>query len=281
MICKTRLCHVFGLIVEQANSVSIPSYSEALDLDSCLRDVYSLIPPFLLIRPLDQSITDNPNLIMQRFNLILLFHKSRCVLHRKYLTKEDPLSQFSYSRSACIDSALQLLHYQTVINDAIHPGGPLSRDRWFLTTLAAHDFLMGAMIIYLALAHKVEANSDIGQNFPGLRANNEENMFHQLEISYEIWKKSPREARDAKKASGVLEIMIRNAGRRLYPKEHESWTPDEPPSSNANMEFPCSNNENLGIGRTEQHDQIVPVASGLMEDLETLIDMPDNLDWVG
>src|ERR1035438_2591738 len=126
---------------------------------------------------------------MQRFNIILLFHKSRCVLHRKYLTKEDSQSQYSYSRSSCIDSALELLYYQSVINDAVQPGGPLSRDRWFLTTIAAHDFLLGAMIIYLILIKSHKANAI--ENRSGIDEDSEMSknmkMFQQLELSYEIW----------------------------------------------------------------------------------------------
>lgn len=277
MICKTRLCQVFSLIVEQANSISMPFYSKVLDLDSQLRDAYSQIPPFLLIRTLDQSVTDNPNLIMQRFNIILLYHKSRCVLHRKYLTKEDP--EFQYSRRSCIDSALELLHYQAVINDAIQTSGPLSRDRWFLTTLAAHDFLLGAMIIYLGLTRTHEANSaDQGGEFD-LDITTRLSMFQELERSHKIWKESPTEARDANKASGVLEIILRNVRRRLFSEDQGALAlTNEPERTGAYVQLSIPHTDILAF---EQDFQISPNAPEQMEDLGTMINMPATLDWVG
>ena len=279
MICKARLCHAFGMIVDQANSILCPAYSEVLDLDARLREAYGLIPPFLLVRPLDQSITDNPNLIMQRFNIILLFHKSRCVLHRKYLTKEDFQSQYTYSRSSCIDSASELLHYQSVINDAIQPGGPLSRDRWFLTTVAAHDFLLGAMIIYLTLISSCEAKAVADQSGDEVdtQINQEVKLLQQLECSYEIWKSSPREARDAKKASGVLKIMLRNAKQHLFPEYRGSLaSPEEPAYSTKEFQYFNTHSDSVAL----PDNQAGPVPPGQMEDLGNMIYLPDTLDWV-
>jgi hypothetical protein len=280
MICKARLCHAFGMIIDQANSILSPAYSEVLDLDAHLREAYGLIPPFILIRPLDQSITDNPNLIMQRFNIILLFHKTRCVLHRKYLTKEDSQSQYPYSRTSCIDSALELLQYQSIINDAVQPGGPLSRDRWFLTTIAAHDFLLGAMIIYLTLISSPEAKTAADQtgNDVDSEINKEVKMFQQLELSYEIWKSSPREVRDARKASGVLKIMLRNAKQRLFPEYRGSFaSPDQPAYSIEELQFPDTHSYSVAF---PEYNQVSPIPPGQMEDLGNMICLPDTLDWV-
>jgi hypothetical protein len=280
MICKAGICHAFGIIVDQANSILTPPYSEVLGLDTRLREAYNLIPPFLLIRSLNQSITDNPNLIMQRFNLILLFHKSRCVLHRKYLTQKDSQVQYSCSRNSCIDSALELLYYQSVINDAVQPGGPLSRDRWFLTTIAAHDFLLGAMIIYLILINSNKANAI--ENRSGIDEDSEISknvkMFQQLELSYEIWKSSPKEVGDAKKASGVLKIMLRNAQSHLFPEYHESMeSPEKPPSGIEELQF---SNAPMNGAAFSEHSHIGSILYGQMDDLGSMINMPDTLDWV-
>lgn len=280
MICKARLCNAFGMIVDQANSILPPAYSEVLDLDGRLREAYGLIPPFLLIRPLDQSITDNPNLIMQRFNIILLFHKSRCVLHRKYLTKEDSQSQYSYSQTSCIDSALELLQCQSIINEAVQSGGPLSSDRWFLTTIATHDFLLGAMIIYLTLISKCDGKAVADQSGGDVDSEISQKikLFQQLEASYEIWKSSPKEARDAKKASGVLKIMLRNAKQRLFPEYQRSLAaPDEPTYSIGQSKFSNTYGNSFAL---PEYNQVDPVLTGEMEDLGNMIYSPDTLDWV-
>ncbi len=280
MICKARICHAFGMIVDQANSITSPAYFEVLDLDTRLRAAYNLIPAFLVIRPLDQSITDNPNLIMQRFNIILLFHKSRCVLHRRYLGKEFSQDQYSYSRNSCTDSALELLHYQSVINDAVQPGGPLSRDRWFLTTIAAHDFLLGAMIIFLTLISNHEAGAIA--NRPGSEIDSEISkevkMFQQLELSYEIWLSSPKEARDATKASKVLKIILQKAKRLFHPEYRGNLdSPKELAYNTEEVQFPTTSSDGTAFFES---NLVRPIPLGQMDNLGTMIDVPDTLDWV-
>jgi hypothetical protein len=280
MRCKARICDTFGRIVHQANSISLPTYSEVLNLDDELCRSHALIPEFLLVRPFDRSITDNPNLIMQRFNIELLFHKSRCVLHRKYIMKEDAQGHYSHSRNSCIESALKLLYYQSVINDAIQPGGPLSRDKWFLTTIAAHDFLLGAMIIYLFIIsrHISEAIEIPSYNNTGLEINQEMNLFQQLEQSYEIWRSFPKEARDAKKASGVVKGMLRNARRRLFPGYIMSFeSPEEATYSIEGIQPPAISGNSTG---SLEYNNVSSVPPGQIEDLGVMIDMPNTLNWV-
>jgi hypothetical protein len=281
MICKSRICQVFGMITEQANLIRQPTYAEVIELDARLREVYALVPPFLVGRPLDESITDTPNLIMQRFNIILLFHKSRCVLHRKYLTEDDPKSAYIYSKNSCIDSALELLHCQSAIHDAVQPGGPLSRDRWFLSTIAAHDFLLGAMILYVALTRFHEAMPIVdGQgNGRDSETQRRQSIFQQLETSYELWTRSPKEARDSKKASEVLKMIIETARRQITPCDAGvAVIPGGQTHLNdALQQYDKYSEERLAFESNPATNQI-PL--GLWEDLGSMIEMPDNLNWV-
>lgn len=91
MICKGPICDVFGVISEQAHSTIPPSYDEVMNLDRRLHESHALVPYSLRMRPMSQSITDPPILILRRFNLELLFQKLRCILHRKYLTEDTIL----------------------------------------------------------------------------------------------------------------------------------------------------------------------------------------------
>jgi hypothetical protein len=280
MICKSRICQAFGMIAEQANLITRPSYGKVLELHSMLGDTYALIPSFLLIRPLDQSITDSADLIMQRFNIILLFHKSRCVLHREYLIKEDKHHQYELSRDSSISSASELLHYQTLIHQAVQPGGPLSRDKWFLTTLAAHDFLLGAMIIYLNVLKQQEVFSGPSQEGNEVRSSTQDqSMIQQLVMSHEIWTKSPREMKDAKKASKVLEIMLGNIERRMLgTRKRMLVSPEESAYNGSSAQFtPAHGDMTFDFGPNHPMNEF---PQETLKDLGAMIDTPDNLDWV-
>lgn len=281
MICKSRICQVFGMITEQANLIIQPTYAEVMELDARLCEVYALVPPFLVGRPLEESITDTPNIIMQRFNIILLFHKSRCVLHRKYLMEDDPSSAYIYSKNSCIDSALELLHCQSLIHDAVQAGGPLSRDRWFLSTIAAHDFLLGAMILHVALTRLREVMPIVGGqgNENGSKTQGRQHMFHQLENSHELWIKAPKESRDSKKASQVLKMILETARRHIIP--HDAGVAEISHGlTSVNEALQQSDNYSEKVSAFERNHPTNQPPLGLWEDLGSMIEMPENLNWV-
>jgi hypothetical protein len=73
--------------------------------------------------------------------------------------------------------------------------------------------------------------------------------------------------------------MLRNSRWLLSPEDHESSASvGEALSSGAKRQLSFAHDD---MSIIEHLDQIVPVAPGQMEDLETMIDMPDNIDWVG
>ncbi|KAK5275373.1 hypothetical protein LTR16_012536, partial [Cryomyces antarcticus] len=87
MIAKGRLVFTFGDIVQRVQSLTYPpTYDEIMKLDNALRESRLVIPPHLQMRPIYETPTDTPTLIAQRFGLELLYLKSQCVLHRKFVT---------------------------------------------------------------------------------------------------------------------------------------------------------------------------------------------------
>ncbi|CRG83923.1 putative transcriptional regulatory protein C139,03 [Talaromyces islandicus] len=127
-LAKGRLAHVFGKIVEQANLLTLPDYAEVTALDGELQQAFSAIPPFLRVVPMDLCITDSAELIIRRLSLAVLFQKSRCILHRKYLMKEKENAEFSYSKEVAIDASRELLRMQSEVHEAAQPGGMLCKD---------------------------------------------------------------------------------------------------------------------------------------------------------
>ena len=209
-ICKGRICHVFGKIATQANLLLLPSYEEVMKVDQQLLDAGAQVPQFLRMKSLELSITDSPELIIQRFSIALLYQKCRCVLHRKYLTKEKDCPTFSYSRRVGLEAAMELLSYQASIHQAALPGGPLSKDRWFLSSLSMHDFLLAAMIVYYCAAQVSQGNPhnycSPSEEFQNLH----QDMVTALQKSHAVWADTKTMSTDSKKAFKAVGVMLKN-----------------------------------------------------------------------
>jgi len=202
-ICKGRLFRAFGKITSQANRLSMPSYSEVMELDVELLEAYSRVPQHFK----NQSLQASSRVLIQRFNITLLFHKSRCVLHRKFLALEKEDSRYAHSKNVALSAAMELLHCQSQIHEAVQPGGPMAHDKWYTSSLSMHDFLLAAMIIYMRITQIAQGDT-IGYtelSSPILK----QDMITALERSYTIWTEAKMASADAKKASDVLAIIVK------------------------------------------------------------------------
>jgi hypothetical protein len=202
VLCKGRLIDVFGKVAAQAHRITPPSYSEVMHLDSLLEEAFARVPSFFRVVPLELAITDAVELIIMRFSIGLLYHKTRCVLHRRFLMQERENHQFAYSKKVGLESAMEVLHYQSDINRSLQNGGRLSRDKWFISTLSMHDFLLAATIVYLNVMQSVTCD---GQHLSA----DTQNMITALTKSHSIWLGSVFEAPESKKASDVLGVMLK------------------------------------------------------------------------
>jgi hypothetical protein len=206
-IAKGRVCDVFGKIAFQANQLSLPSYEEVMNLDSLLNDAFGKVPQFLQVIPLELAVTDSSEIIMQRFNIDLLYQKSRCVLHRRYLTHGDEKLQSTYSKQTVMDASMRLLQLQSAIHEAVQPDGPLSRDTWYISSLSMHDFLLAAAIIYLQIIQAIKDSAQTKEVFHTFELKHGVKI-KALERSFTNWNQTRALSIDAKKASDVLHFML-------------------------------------------------------------------------
>jgi Fungal specific transcription factor domain len=196
-ICKSRLCIVAGRIVALANRLSLPEYQEVMNLDRDLQTAHQKVPPVFILDPKGPPVTDSAANTIRRFSLAILFQKSRCMLHRKHLMRAGNNPEFAFSDRVSLEAAMELLHCQSMVHEAALPGGQLSRDRWFLSSLSMHDFLLAAMIVYLSLSHgtgSTEARQE---------------KIDALDKSRVIWNQKWTVSAESKKAAMVLEIMLK------------------------------------------------------------------------
>jgi hypothetical protein len=221
LICKSRLCHACGQIAAFANRLTLPPYSEVMKMDGLLHEAYATVPSFFQM-PSEFSLFDSPDLIIRQFSLVLVFQKSRCMLHRKYIMKGNDNPQYAYSKKAALDASMELLRFQAMSYDAALPGGPLTRDRWVLSTLTMHDFLLASMIVSINIIQVAEASSNSTSGAEEV----DQKMAKALEKSYDIFMDMRSVVADARKASALLRAMLNKAyralGRPLVPEDEGS-----------------------------------------------------------
>lgn len=210
MNTKARLAIIFGDIVEQTGSVNSTCYDAVMKLDSKLREARASTPLHLRMQSMEDSRMDPAMLIMQRYNLELLYHKSLCVLHRKFLGRARTNHRYTHSRCACVDSSLELMRHQTILHQETLPQGRLRSVRWFVPSPTSHEFLLAAMIICLDLNHGADAEAaGIGsKDVSNWELERRTEMLQALERSNAIWQELQDQSIEAYKANKTLTIML-------------------------------------------------------------------------
>ncbi|WDK12360.1 fungal specific transcription factor domain-containing protein [Colletotrichum graminicola] len=213
-INKSCVMRVFGQIARQAHLLAPPPYSEVMRLDGLLGEAWASVPQFMRVQPLEQCVTTPAVQIIQRFGLAALYNKSRCVLHRRFLLEPLPRREHDHSRRQCLEGAIALLDFQNTIWQASRPGHMLSQHGWYVSSLAVHDFLLAAIILYLAVGNRqfwdggVEHDWMAAMSPPPTR----ERLLHLLQRSYSVWASIATDVPELRKTAGILETMLGKLG---------------------------------------------------------------------
>lgn len=200
-IVKSGIMRVFKKIVASTQSLATPDYKDILALDHEMKEVYRTLPNIFLRRDIGESFMDSSDMILERCTLELLYLKGIVVLHRRYIRYEPHNPTFGPSRRYCLEAALEILARQADIYQAILPGGRLHEDRWMVTALTVHDFLLAAMVVCLDLSVRMETLHQDDQNF-ALR------KLRALQISQQIWAANGDFPPQSHLASLTLDLMI-------------------------------------------------------------------------
>ncbi|KAL4786576.1 fungal-specific transcription factor domain-containing protein [Aspergillus varians] len=201
-LAKSRMMSTLGLILDLGSDTRQHTftYSDVVKMDSKLHETHDSIPECLKWRSMAHCITDSSQIIMQKLFLDVLFHKAKIVLHRKFLIR--PQDQYEYSHKECLDAALQILEYQHILDEETQPFCQLYQERWRVSSLVNHDFLLAASVICSYLqqnsARRGEANTGLT-----------ERIYAVLKRSYDIWMRSSS-SREARKATRALAVVLRN-----------------------------------------------------------------------
>lgn len=204
-IVKGKVMGVFKKIVAHSQSLSPPPLETTIMLDIEMRETYNNIPSNYKMMDVSRSFMDTPSTIMKRCSIELLYLKSIVVLHRRFLNRDTSDLKYAKFRRSCLDAAMDILARQADLHQASQPGGQLYEDRWMLSWLAAHDFLVAAMVVCLELSEYMRTSTapqtaDFGR------------QLEALQTSQMIWTSRTSHdpaSKEARTAAQVLELMIR------------------------------------------------------------------------
>jgi Fungal specific transcription factor domain len=231
---KGRLMAIFGRVVDEIVSTNATSYESILRMDAELTQVYDTMPATLRVRRTENSITDPACLVFRRYTLDILFHKSRCILHRNYIVPAQSNERYAFSLNCAMSSAKAILEHQVAMHEETKPGGRLRRSRWLLSGLTTEDFTLAAMVICLSVDSLMHASVPIDYQF---FSGNEREFISLIESSHRIWQEwcqQPELACEkSRKASQVLGIMLRKIhsmyAKCPFPSEPKLEQPAPPP----------------------------------------------------
>ncbi|KAM5342546.1 hypothetical protein ACJ41O_013512 [Fusarium nematophilum] len=281
-IYKTKILRVFGQIARQAHALSPPNYAEVLKLDNLLQETWRNVPAFMMVRPLDECVGDPPTLLIKRFGLAALYNKSRCVLHRRYLAEAIPRREHDYSRRQCLEGAQSLLNYQNVIWDACKPGHVLGQNGWFVSSLAVHDFLLAAMVLYLVI--KNDSYSEVGGEYDWMAQTaptpSKAELIGMIKRSHFIWSEVAQDVSEVKKTADTLATMLAKLGSPVdrppppptisIGNESSLGAPSMDPSSLGSIGDDAGLLSSLGLGSaTRSTSGQTPLSLGLAADTGT------------
>ncbi|PTB69663.1 hypothetical protein BBK36DRAFT_1156231 [Trichoderma citrinoviride] len=293
-ICKSHLCAVMRRVVRHVLAVVGPPapYAETLALNRELHEWHDSVPACLRIRAIrDTAFTDPNYTIMHRLMLELMYLKSLCILNRPYLTSHKHEPEYSASRQICRESALRILELQAELDVETAPGGRMYEDRFMVSNLTLHHFLLAAMIICLDLSESADIDSK-----------DRLKRILTLRTAYSIWSARSTTSADALHASRVLRAILNRIDSPNTTTTAASFTGSGPiiqiPDSSLAHNLESVRNENGNALPDHAMQQVMPLSgsemynsavdetllaqdmSFTMPDFEDMFGNIDMLDWV-
>lgn len=207
LVTRNKIITVYGQISDLITATELPPYAEVMVLNQLLNNTYASLPHALLIRPMTKSLMDPPDVIMRRIYIALTTQKAKCVLHYRYMLPAHTDIRYAASRSICIESALQILEIQRILNQEAQPGGRLYKHA--ISYFVKSSFYLATTLLALELNGDITAEAGSSPEFPD-SANKalRQRVVQALHESYLIWIQSSSSSPEARKATAVLTVVL-------------------------------------------------------------------------
>ncbi|EXK85231.1 hypothetical protein FOQG_10882 [Fusarium oxysporum f. sp. raphani 54005] len=200
-LVKARLMTTVGYIWDFAADVRPYTYTEVERMDNKLDEARKSIPDCLRWHSFARCITDSPQNIMQKVVLETLFYRAKIVLHRKFMF--GPPANSADSKRIVLESALKLLDYQHMLQEETQPFCQLYQERWRISSLVNHDFLLATSILCFYLQSTKREGMQVSESAPM-----DETILVSLRKSYDIWLQSSNSSKEARKVVKALTVVL-------------------------------------------------------------------------
>ncbi|EGX95521.1 fungal specific transcription factor domain protein [Cordyceps militaris CM01] len=205
-IVKARMMTAIGYIWDFAADTRACSHEETEHMEKNLQEARASIPECLQWQSMTDCIMDAPHVIMQKICLEIMFYRAKLVLHRKYLHLSQSNADYRQSQTACLSAALKLLAYQQMLEEETQPFCQLHHERWKVSSLVNHDFLLATSVLCLYLK---QSAGDANAQAESPTAHDIRTALNQ---AYDIWLQSSDTSREAWKAAKALSIVLSQPG---------------------------------------------------------------------
>jgi hypothetical protein len=211
LLAKNKIASIHSKISDLITAVKPPPYAEVMSLDKALNSIYSSNPQSLQMLPMVKLLIDTPDIIIRRVNVAILYQRAKCILHQKFMLPGRTDSQYAYSRSTCIQAALQILECHWILNHEIHAGGKLYLERWEVSWLDKSSFYLAAALLCLVLDDYSSDNSISDQETSVADSDMMQRIVQTLYISYQIWVQEISTSKEAQKMVNALRSVLEKA----------------------------------------------------------------------
>ncbi|KAI1769133.1 hypothetical protein GGR53DRAFT_474595 [Hypoxylon sp. FL1150] len=147
LIIRSRVATLWEKVRDIATDTRFHKYEEILAMDRVIEFHKNKIPKGLRMLSIADSITDPPQLIMQRVWLEICFLRLQVVLHKNYFMSPNHHERYRHSRHVSLSSAIKIIEYQHLIYELVVPDGLLYDARWKLSSVINNEFLLATTIV--------------------------------------------------------------------------------------------------------------------------------------
>ena len=217
LIAKAELSCSFSRITAAVSGTRTITYEEIVQLDNEIRDMYHGTFPILQMNSGEESQPKSRQIFVMRITLSILYNKTLCVLHRKYLTRSREHHRFNPSRQACIDASLALLRNQQILDKESRVEGSMHRLQYHITSIMTHDFILAGTLIALDLLGSVQAQAAGGDSgdIEIWGADRMEEEMRAIEGARAIWGGLKDRYVEAYKAYSICGVMLQKINQGL------------------------------------------------------------------
>ncbi|TVY29152.1 Fusarisetin A cluster transcription factor [Lachnellula hyalina] len=268
-IVKVRVMANFGEVCQDALSFKEKSEAEIVQLDKEIRQTYRTVPEVLRSRPISESITDAPFLIMTRLYIDLIHLKCVCILHRKYMARGNLFSTIS-----CVEAGTKMVSQFLDIYKEFAPGGQLYMERWMLNNFTMNDFLLGVMVLCLV----VHTRWKKGPQNSSIDAATESEVLGLLRQCHTVCVEKSASCRDARRVSYAILLTLNGAKGPKTPAiqtTRASSSDIQPTVGESQAVDPVSLLQPCRVGSVQTDE----AAFGLLDPFNFMGSDADNMDW--